>query len=102
MVGYFSYLKSITGNFFIFFEEQKKWNHNIQLPNLPLRLSNWYVGITEVLALFVGIISIISLIKFFFSKNNLNSITIDTYMYISIIVLIMIFVQGGSLHSMNR
>lgn len=100
---FFLYLKEVRGDFWAFFEAQKKWNHEVRSLELPLKLSNWYVGIFEVLGLAVGIWCIyVVCARFFDFKTQTNHMELDIYAYLACMTCTMLAIQGGSLFSSNR
>lgn len=98
-----------TGNFFGFFAAQSNWGNHLQLPQLPLK--SWggdNMSRYDASALAVGLVCGAILIWYIFNRKNwfdklrLQGEFVFSLAYIFSIVLMVVFMRGGVLFSLNR
>ncbi|MFH1005731.1 MAG: hypothetical protein V1781_09630 [Bacteroidota bacterium] len=97
-----------TGEWFSFFDSQKRWDNRLQLPQLTL--TSWAGGKIVMLdgtALLIGTIAVIfifRLLVIFIRKEELKipKLLLFSILYLAGISLFVLLFRGGSLFSLNR
>jgi len=107
LVSLFAYFYSTSGDFFVFFEAQKVWGTKFQLPKFPfVDYSTESFIIDKLLLLVIAPLAIIRLLFFILKKNSSGSlwdyVILLSYIYYIMSCLIILFFQGGNLHSLHR
>jgi hypothetical protein len=107
LVLLFTYFYFTSGNFLIFFEAQKNWGTQLQIPKLPFTDHTSEVFLIDRILLFVITpIAILKLISMLFLKTPNPGIWLYirffALSYFILTCLTVLFFQGGSLHSLHR
>jgi hypothetical protein len=99
---------SYTGEWFSFFEAQKGWGNELQIPTLPFK--SWAGGQIvrlDASALLVGFFSLAFIVKIILKKlktlkQEITPDIIFSISYLAGITLLILFFRGGSFFSLNR
>lgn len=103
----FTYFYITSGDFWIFFEAQKHWGTQLQIPKLPFTdYSSEVTWINRILLFVFAPLAVFKLFHItFIQKTEMNIwlyVRFFSYCYFILTCLTVLFYQGGSLHSLHR
>jgi hypothetical protein len=100
-----------TGELFGAFQTHEHWGHHLRFPNFPIHTFNTHTTFSEIFSFSFGVLSGIELLIIFLNKikvlkNRDLSILKNEHLfslsYIFCVSFIVLFIQGGTLTSLNR
>ena len=106
LVGWIQYTD--TGGWFQFFNAQKNWGNELQIPKLPL--TSWGTGFAlrmDALAFFIGLVAGSFILALIFRIKPLKNRIVPRHVLFSLcylvgITLLVLLYRGGSVFSLNR